>query len=257
MSSFGELSSVGNIRSENQDRVGHFLSGSIGMILVCDGMGGHFGGAYASSITVNVFNRNFKEQIPLQKNDINSYATWFKKCVEQARAEMKKMGENDEAKLDMGTTVTAAIFDTKAKFLYIFNIGDSRTYVLSNLGELTQITVDHNLLNKLILIDNMSEMEAKKVRYHTALTSALGPQKKTKIEVFDLSDSFDKVHGILSTSDGVHDFIEKPVIEQILRQEKNEQKVVEALVQNALDNKSTDNASAVYVTIANNAEWRG
>ncbi|WP_029608691.1 PP2C family protein-serine/threonine phosphatase [Mycoplasma simbae] len=255
MSSFGELSVVGNVRTENQDKVGHFAKSSTRMIILCDGMGGHFGGAYASKITVNVFNNEFYSSMPLEKKDITSYANWFKKCIEQARSEMKKMGQNDEAKLDMGTTVTAAIFDNVDNFLYIFNIGDSRTYVLTAAGDLKQITIDHNLLNRLIREDGMSEAEAKKIRYNSALTSALGPQKKTKIEIFDLSQELHKVHGILSTSDGVHNFIDKATIEQILKKESSEQKAVESLVRHALDNKSTDNASAVYVTVKDNAEW--
>ncbi len=33
-------------------------------------------------------------------------------------------------KLDMGTTVTGALVNSKYKFILIFNIGDSRTYIL-------------------------------------------------------------------------------------------------------------------------------
>ncbi len=35
-------------------------------------------------------------------------------------------------KLDMGTTVTGALVNSKYKFILIFNIGDSRTYILDN-----------------------------------------------------------------------------------------------------------------------------
>ncbi|MBU4689682.1 PP2C family protein-serine/threonine phosphatase [Mycoplasma zalophidermidis] len=256
MNNFGELSVVGNIRTENQDKTGIFLKKDCGMLILCDGMGGHFGGAFASNITVNVFNDNFQKSIPLERNDISSYAKWFKDCVEQARSEMKKLGENDEAKMDMGTTLTAAIFSTKLNFLYIFNIGDSRTWVLTKSGDLKQITIDQNLYNRLIREEGMSELQAKKTRFNTALTSALGPQKKTKIEIFDLSQEIERVYGILCTSDGVHNFIEKPAIELTLKSELDSLKAVKSLVETALENRSTDNASAVYAVIAENSEWR-
>ncbi|MBU4690534.1 serine/threonine-protein phosphatase [Mycoplasma sp. ES3157-GEN-MYC] len=256
MNNFGELSVVGNVRSENQDKTGIFFKNDCGMLILCDGMGGHFGGAFASNITINVFNENFQKSVPLEKNDITSYAEWFKSCVELARSEMKKLGENDEAKLDMGTTLTAAIFSTKFNFLYIFNIGDSRTWVLTKSGDLKQITIDHNLMNRLIREEGLSELQAKRTRFSTALTSALGPQKKTKIEIFDLSQEMDRVYGILCTSDGVHNFIEKPAIELTLKEEENAFKAVQSIVQTALENRSTDNASAVYAVIAQNSEWR-
>lgn len=255
MNNYAQLSVTGNYRTENQDKTGVFLSEDVGLFVLCDGMGGHYGGALASNITVNTFNQRFHNTLPLAENNINSYVAWFKTTVEIAKQEMTKLGENDEAKLDMGTTVTAAIFSNKEKFLYIFNIGDSRTYVIKKEGDLEQITVDHNLLNRLIREEGFSELKAKKVHYFTALTSALGPQKKTKIEVFDLSYEFDNISGLLATSDGVHGFIDKPSMEMILKKNIEPQEKVELLVNNALENNSTDNASAIFIELNKNSEW--
>ncbi|MCS4536692.1 protein phosphatase 2C domain-containing protein [Mycoplasma sp. CSL7475-4] len=255
MNNFAQLSVKGNVRNSNQDAVGIFHKDNIHMLLLCDGMGGHYGGSKASNITVNTFSKKFAQMMPLEKFDVNSVSLWFKSVVNDARLEMKTFANVEEAYLDMGTTVTAAIYSEVHGFLYIFNIGDSRTYILTKGGDLKQITVDHNLYNRLINEENYTELKARNVKYNMALTSALGPLKKTKIEIFDLSASIKAVHSILCTSDGVHNFLEKPSIELIIKKEIKAQKIVEVLVQEALDNRSTDNASAVYASLSNIDEW--
>lgn len=54
---------------------------------------------------------------------------------------MIKFAEKDKALMDMGTTLTAALIAPDK--VYIFNIGDSRTYAYNGLFH--QITKDHNL----------------------------------------------------------------------------------------------------------------
>ncbi|QSF13442.1 PP2C family serine/threonine-protein phosphatase [Mycoplasma sp. Mirounga ES2805-ORL] len=248
---YGMKSDVGRVRLENQDRVGIFFNKNITLLILCDGMGGHFGGGLASSTTLNVFDKKFSTNFPVDKiNDPYVISDWFRSTVNSARNEMIKISHNDEAKLDMGTTVTATIIDKENKIIYVFNIGDSRTYVLTRYGEIKQITIDHNLYNKLIA-EGVPPVEAKMNRYHAALTSALGPQKTTKIELFDVSKHYDEISLFLATSDGVHDFIDLPILEQILRSELEPEAKCEELVFEALTNQSTDNCTAGIVVLDN------
>ncbi|WP_027120843.1 PP2C family protein-serine/threonine phosphatase [Mycoplasmopsis lipofaciens] len=252
---FGTSSHVGNVRLENQDRVSVLTNNNYTFLILCDGMGGHFGGAIASTITIKVFNQALQETIPSDDKNIDSYVEWFKNTINKARNKMIIESQNDEAKLDMGTTVTAALINKKTKKLIVFNIGDSRTYVLTTDGDLRQITTDHNLLNKQIS-EGKSEAEALKNPFHAALTSALGPEKRIKIEVFDLTEHYDKVHSILATSDGVHDFIQKMAIEQILKENDDANEICTTLTENAMQNNSTDNVSAGLVVLDNQATWK-
>lgn len=252
---YGITSDMGRVRLENQDKASYFTKGNYVLLILCDGMGGHYGGGIASRTTINTFNKAFNNSIPAENSEIKDYVSWFKKTVDASRDEMIKISANDEAKLDMGTTVTAALLNTKTRLLLIFNIGDSRTYAMTTFGELKQITVDHNLYNKLINEEGKSPYEAKLNRFHASLTSALGPDKRTKIEVFDLSSQYEHVYSLLVTSDGVHDFIEKPKMEMILRENLNAEDMTKKLVEEALDNKSTDNCSAGMVVLDNLKEW--
>ncbi|MGV2392474.1 UNVERIFIED_CONTAM: hypothetical protein O8I53_05565 [Campylobacter lari] len=164
---------------------------------------------------------------------------------------MIKISDRDEAKLDMGTTVTATLINHKYRFALVFNIGDSRTYVLTTYGELKQITVDHNLLNQFIK-DKIPEHIARKNRRHAALTSALGPSKTTTIEVFTLTGKqFNLIYAILASSDGAHDFIDNHALEMMLKKDEKAQTIADEIVNYSLKQKSTDNSTVGLVILDN------
>lgn len=255
---FGRKTDVGRIRLENQDALAIFTNDDFVLLLLCDGMGGHYGGGIASSTTISVFDKSFKNllQPSNQEVDIKTYTQWFKETINSVKKEMIRISDKDEAKLDMGTTVTGVLINKQQQYAIIFNIGDSRTFALTTEGELKQITVDHNYLNQLIK-DGVPEIEAKKYRNNASLTSALGPDKKTIIEFFVINQKeFQKIHAFISTSDGAHDFIEKPTMEQILRKDEKAEELASEIVDYAIENLSTDNVTCGIVILDNKANWR-
>ena len=155
---------------------------------------------------------------------------------------------NDERKRDMGTTITSAIVFKDRKNIVIFNIGDSRTYLFD--GQLHQITVDHNLMNYYIKNEGVSSFEAAKMPGAAALTSALGPSKKTNIEAFNIDENNSpNKRFLLLTSDGIHDYIEKPQIELIMGQNVDMLEKARVLISEAIKGRSTDNLTVVIVEV--------
>lgn len=251
---------VGRYRKENQDRVEIFHNQHFHFLILCDGMGGHYGGSLASSITIKTFGKEMKRpNFPINSDQFDDYIQWFKNTIKKAIEEMIDKANGDEAKLDMGTTVTAALINTKAQNMSVFNIGDSRTYVLSVEGELKQVTTDQNLLNNLIK-EGVSEVEAKKVKNHKALVSALGPYKRRSIAVYNIEPQlYKKIYLVLSTCDGIHDFVQRPTIENILNNNlySTMSERIQALINVALDNDSTDNVSAGVIVLDNKKNLKG
>lgn len=234
------MSDVGVVRKENQDRVAVFQRGKQTLAILCDGMGGHTGGSVASSVTVDTFEKTFTDEIPEKK-----ITSWFTKSINRAKKEMTLAANGDRNLLDMGTTLTAALITEKN--IYVFNIGDSRTYIYN--GLLHQVTEDHNLRNYYIDNYGYSPEEAAKISGAAALTSALGPTKKTDVDSF-LLPLEDSIKYIILTSDGIHDYIAKPTFEKILFTEKKsiEEKETE-IIKQAIRGKSSDNLSIIIVDL--------
>lgn len=235
---------IGVVREENQDRAEVLENDLFLMAILCDGMGGHFGGSLASSITIDTFKKEMAFANRINKNNIWD---WFKNSIKKAKARMVKEAGGDSRKRDMGTTVTSAIVFKDTKEIFIFNIGDSRTYIYD--GLLHQITVDHNLMNYYIINENMSEFEASKLPGATALTSALGPTKKTNIEAFTISGAAIQNPLLVLTSDGIHDYISKPNFEMTLSSNSSFEQKSESLIKDAIKGGSTDNLSIIILEV--------
>lgn len=234
----------GDFRDENQDRVEIIEKDNTVLALLCDGMGGHFGGSFASSIAVNVIVNEFLNSF---NQNLADHKKWFYDLIDIVKINMKKQSINEEMH-DMGTTLTTALIFRKQKKIIIFNSGDSRTYILNKNDDLIQITVDHNYYNQLIQ-EGYDKIVANSQRESKYLTSALGPSKKTTLEVFELNtESYMKTKSILLTSDGIHGFINNDEIELIVKNSDLSLKSrIETILTSAQIANSNDNMSVAII----------
>lgn len=234
-------SDVGVVRKENQDRAAVFVGKEVTFAILCDGMGGHMGGSYAASLAIETFEKEFAKEEP----SVENLSRWFQETVKKSVLAMKVKAQYNEALMDMGTTLTcAAIYSDR---IAVFNIGDSRTYVYN--GLLHQITEDQNLRNYYIDKHGYSADEASQIIGAAALTSALGPTKQTTIKPYDVPNGGDVKYVVL-TSDGIHDYIAKPVFEQILAMDDTIDEKGELLIHRAVKGgRSSDNLTCIIVDL--------
>lgn len=237
----------GNFRKENQDRVDVFQKNNSLFAILCDGMGGHFGGDLAATLVVNFFKKSYEDY---QNISPKNCQRWFFDTVESIKKEMRILANNDQKKMDMGTTATAVLVFKNEKTVVIFNVGDSRTYVFTKNDQLKQITRDHNLYNKLIS-EGIDKKTAEKNLFSHSLTSSIGPIKSTTIEITELKDrSFEKISKIILTSDGVHSFLENEDLVDILKNKIiTTTEAVEKIIKTSQLNNSNDNMSAILIKL--------
>jgi len=139
-------SNVGLLRKVNQDA---YLAATIKNIdrisyvfAVADGLGGHLSGEIASKTAVDFI-----------KNNLSKICNYFDSeemmsFVNDINQELKKIGDDEPARLGMATTLTMCILD--GNDLCICHVGDSRAYIITK-DEITRLTKDHSLVQ--ILID--------------------------------------------------------------------------------------------------------
>lgn len=243
MVSWAIKSDIGVVRLENQDKAAVFKNNRAIFAITCDGMGGHEGGEIASRLTIEVFEKEFKRNFPYSFNH-EDLRDWYHNTLKRVKKAMVKYANKSTSLLDMGTTVASALIFEKE--IIIYNIGDSRVYVYN--GLLQQITRDHNIRNFYTQKYNYSDEEAAKILGASALTSALGPQKKTTLEQFIIPRN-DAIIYVILTTDGIHDYISKPKFESIVNADDGLEKKAENLIKNAIIYKSSDNLTATIVDL--------
>ncbi|SEC05938.1 protein phosphatase [Paramicrobacterium humi] len=160
--SWATATHVGRKREVNQDSV----MGVFPIFAVADGMGGYSAGEIASAAVVDRLSALAATGADVTEAGIE----------EALRGAVKDLADSDEdIDAGTGTTVTGIVFspDGDDATWNVFNIGDSRVYVLRD-EELEQVTTDHSVVQELIAIGAISPEEAETHPHGNVITRAVG-----------------------------------------------------------------------------------
>ena len=123
------------------------------LLVLADGMGGHAGGAEASSTVVQAFQDAFHREA-------DGMADRFNAGVSAANDTVKEKQDADPNLSEMGSTLVAAVVIGPA--LYWVSVGDSLLWVFRD-GRLHRLNADHSMrpvLQDLVELGRMTEEEA-------------------------------------------------------------------------------------------------
>jgi protein phosphatase len=134
------LSDMGCVRTNNEDAFGY--DETLGIYVVCDGMGGMASGEVASAHAVAAIVNSFAETAA----SAAPVSTRLLIAINAANLDVWENGQIPENK-GMGTTAVVAALDGDK--LILGNVGDSRAYIVQG-GRCVQLTVDHSYINELI-----------------------------------------------------------------------------------------------------------
>ncbi len=240
-------SDIGKVRKSNQDSI--YINPNHKCFIVADGMGGHRGGDIASQLTTKIFGEHFNSVQGSIKNKIKDVL----KCIKMANTKIMEKSQTEPLLKGMGTTaVSMCIEGNKA---YIANIGDSRTYLISE-GKLYQLTKDHSLVQEKINLGIISRDEASRDRMKNVLVRTIGFEEDMQIDSFEYSIS--KNDMFLLCSDGLYSKVyDKEMIEMINQYIPDPSKttpqildnLVQALIDRANHHGGNDNIS-IIMTVA-------
>ncbi|HJA46790.1 MAG TPA: Stp1/IreP family PP2C-type Ser/Thr phosphatase [Candidatus Limosilactobacillus excrementigallinarum] len=200
---------IGKQRSQNQDRVRVFHNGKNMLAIVTDGIGGNRSGDVAATIAIDQLGRQF---MVAQPQSVSEAKQWFQEQVLAANALILKKSQENQSYQGMGTTLVAALFFNDQQVV-VANIGDSRGYIYHD-GLLTQITIDHSLVNELVKNGDLSEDAARVSPQKNIITRAIGISQDAQIEV----NSFPVKPGdlFLLCSDGLSKMVNNEQIKAVL-----------------------------------------
>jgi len=239
------LSDIGKVRELNEDCFGivGFVAPSedVGLAIVADGMGGHKAGEVASDETVRIVSEEFA---PHLNNNLaaKNISVLLAAAVQTANSAVQKMASENPERAGMGTTVVAAY--VRGGTAYIANVGDSRAYVISN-GEISQISIDHSLVEDLIADGLIARSEAREHPRKHVITRAIGSEPDILVDIFEYKCNAGDV--LLLCTDGLTEMIDDNEILKIVNASDDVKSAVESLVSKANENGGTDNITVVGV----------
>ncbi|MCI5722773.1 MAG: Stp1/IreP family PP2C-type Ser/Thr phosphatase [Erysipelotrichaceae bacterium] len=236
------ITDKGLVRKSNQDSyvIATNTAGDV-FAIVADGIGGNLGGDIASRMAVAHFSRVFAESE--QFLDADEVRQWLNREIKICNSAIFDYGKQHENLKGMGTTLCAALITQIG--IFIVNIGDSRAYAWWHRGQMQQLTVDHTLVNDMLMHHEITPEEAKTFPRRNVLTNALGVWEDVKS---DINQHIEKMDGLLLCSDGLHGYVpEKEILKIVIDPHKDTSLRARKLVKAALDAGGYDNVTAILL----------
>jgi len=205
------MSDPGLRREGNEDQ--YLIDESLGLYIVCDGMGGHAAGEVAAERAIE-----YATRFIAGKSDVLQEATETpegysrvqkiaEEAVQAASQQVYWLAKSSPQYAGMGTTMTLLmIVDDKAVMAHV---GDSRLY-LKRSGDIHQLTIDHTLANEMFLAGGLTREQAETSRYQHVLTRSIGPHEFVHVDTL----LFDLLPGdrLLLCSDGLSNYFRNPSV---------------------------------------------
>jgi protein phosphatase len=181
---------VGLIRSNNEDCFG--VDQGIGVLVLCDGMGGANAGEVASRIGVTTVLEYFREAtrtgdfspFAVSNGGISKVAEALGNAMQDANRRIREAAASDPRRHGMGSTMVAAVVYKGG--LAIANVGDSRIYRIRD-QKIEQLTHDHSLVMEHVRRGLLTLEEANSSQLQNIITRALGAEEELLPDLEDIA----------------------------------------------------------------------
>jgi protein phosphatase len=265
----------GRERGDNQDRVWAQVyqpseGESIGLFVVCDGIGGHLGGESASHWAVEAVKHEMEDlfapkdprgTVALPKDELEAISEnvevtrvsgmrkmekLVRQSVQRANRVVFEYAQNKpEVAGDAGTTITLAL--VLGNRAVIGNVGDSRTYLIRN-NKLQQITKDHSLVASMVANHQIKPSEIYTHPQRNLIYRSLG--LKSDIEVDTFVQIFKPGDQLLLCSDGLWEMLpDDKLLVELVTNAETPQDACRQLVEAANRAGGEDNIGVVVLKI--------
>jgi protein phosphatase len=241
---------VGMVRSRNEDSI--TIDGSIGLVVLADGIGGHNAGEVASSMATAVIVTEMQKTLHRHMHFKVDHRTGQSEAqkllrdhIARANTSIYQTSQSQPHYAGMGTTLVVALFHDG--MVTVAHIGDSRLYGLRG-EELKQMTKDHSLLQEQIDGGMLTPEQARESAHKNIVLRALGVDPTAEPEIHDYATLPGDIY--LLCSDGLSDMVSDEDIGLALRTLGTDLKhCAQQLVQMANNNGGRDNVSVILVKV--------
>jgi len=243
------MTDVGVKRTHNEDNF--LINDELNLFVVCDGMGGHVGGEFASAIAVNTVEEVLTSVgVDAAELAMGPEGDMVEITRERLRYAVRLAGRriydkaNEEPEYrGMGTTCQALLIENGNA--YIGHVGDSRAYLVRD-GRIEQITEDHSLVNEKIKAGLLTPEEAKHHKLKNIITRSLGYMEDVEIDIH--VQAIRRGDHYVLCSDGLSNLVEANEIGEAVL-DHTPQSSSRHLIQLACERGGDDNVTVVVARI--------
>lgn len=241
----GYITDIGNVRTENQDRLSVFMKkrmdGDVVMCAVADGMGGTGDGSIASETTVQHLQRWWGEEMPSLLAQQHVYAVASDALDELLRNCNEVINEYaGQRQISTGTTLSL-LFAFRGQMV-IKHVGDTRIY-LARGHEWIQLTRDHTWEQQEYQRGNDPHEDKDYEKKKNALINALGAGQECTIDTQMMQMSPDDKY--LICSDGFYRYFD--LFGGMLLEDGRAQLMLEKAAGEIRHTRAVDNFTAVLL----------
>jgi len=212
---------------------------------ICDGMGGEQLGELASLIAVETLHKYAESRRHNSKNggEKNIDADW-ERCIHEMNGLIVEAQKSRGASR-IGTTL--ALLAVENKFAHLYNVGDSRIYLLLN-GKLEQMSFDHTAVANSVKMGILTPEQARIHPHRNRLTQYVGVDpEEMVIEAHKNIIEIKNKDIFLLCSDGLTDMLDDAEISRILKETGKPAEAVRQLMNAALSSNGKDNITIIVL----------
>jgi protein phosphatase len=182
-------SDIGLRRTHNEDC--YLADLTLGLYVVCDGMGGGNAGEVASRMAIDAILAHMKTaaQVPAIEligpldHNLSSATNQLASAIRSANTIIHQASWTNPKYAGMGTTVVAARLSDHC--LSIAHVGDSRLYLIRD-GLIQPLTTDHSWVAEQVAQGYLTEEEAERSPRRNIVTRALGVESSVAIDLAEI-----------------------------------------------------------------------
>jgi len=213
------------------------------VLAVADGMGGAKAGEVASDMAVTILCEEMLERASggiAPDVSADEITEMFVGVVEVANERIRDEGATNPSRRGMGTTLTAVwVYDDMAQFAHV---GDSRAYLFRK-GNLSRLTKDQSLVEKLLEDNIITEEEAQRMGAKNIILQALGSEED--LDVAHPSSTVEAGDLLMLCTDGLCGVLQDPPIEEVLRAGGSLEDLCDGLIEAAEKAGGPDNITVL------------
>lgn len=238
------LTDTGLVRPHNEDSNRLESTSNGELFVVCDGMGGHVGGATASWIGVDSICKYVQEHecaIPQQ---------FLTKALEYANEQIYAASRSNPQLRGMGTTACVAL--VRKDIVWYAHVGDSRIYYYNFAKKmLFRLTKDHSVVQSLVDQGMITEAEAEHHPEKNKIRKSLGIKAEVEPEPCQIPLRPADGDILLICSDGLSGMMDDDDILGVLSSQADINEAGKSLMELAKAGGGTDNITVQLVRFSN------